>query len=409
MPAMLATMPNAGIPAGLKRRAFDASKAKGHAAGVLFVAPDGEVLLCRRSLSETNYAGHWALPGGGVDEGETPTEGAAREIREELGYNVAEDAPWKVLDQKMTPNGLAYHTFAVPVDKKFAPTLNDEHLGYAWVPLDQLPKPLHPAVQQTMLDRVGIGSDMAPEDWSGLRDGLLKWIAEEEDEPEHADDDNGATERMLRGIPPASGAQDHLALDRSMRSFDEDGRMRVKRTHISKANVCPYRGDEIPGWDKDTETHALGLDPDTIYQLLRDPDELRKSIPTWNGIQLLHIHRPVDANDPGREEIVGTTATEAQFDGTYLDNGLIFWTEDGIALVESDEQSEISCGYHYEPDMTPGVFNGEKYDGVMRNIRGNHVAIVEEGRAGPDVMVADTAGEIMWDLLADMLSKAWAA
>jgi hypothetical protein len=39
--------------------------------------------------------------------------------------------------------------------------------------------------------------------------------------------------------------------------------------------------------------------------------------------------------------------------------------------------------------MVPGVYGGEAYDGRMVNIRGNHVAIVIKGRAGPDVLVAD--------------------
>ena len=223
-----------------------------------------------------------------------------------------------------------------------------------------------------------------------------------EDEAKAADD-TGAIERLQDGLPQKTGAsdsKDRLAMDRAtVRSFDEDGRMRVAVTNISKANVCPYKGDEIPGWDKENKVHLLGLDPEKTYMLLRDPEELRKSVKTWNGIQLLLIHRPVDAEDHGKEEIVGTTGTNAEFADPYLRNSLVFWTKDGIELVESEEQQEISCGYHYDPDMTPGTFNGEPYDGVMRNIRGNHVAIVEEGRAGPDVVVADTIIEMQWDAL----------
>ena len=198
----------------------------------------------------------------------------------------------------------------------------------------------------------------------------------------------------------ATDSQLKLALDRqSVRSFDHEGRMRVAVTNISKANICPYKGSEIPGWDDETKTHALGLDPDKIYQMLRDPEELAKSVKTWNGIQLLIVHRPVDSDDPGKEEIVGTTGTNAVYVDPYLRNSLVFWTKEGIELVESEEQKEISCGYHYDPDMTPGTFNGEPYDGVMRNIRGNHVAIVDEGRAGPDVVVADSIEAMQWSVI----------
>lgn len=40
--------------------------------------------------------------------------------------------------------------------------------------------------------------------------------------------------------------------------------------------------------------------------------------------------------------------------------------------------------------MTPGVHEGQPYDGVMRDIVGNHVALVIEGRAGSDVVVGDS-------------------
>ena len=45
--------------------------------------------------------------------------------------------------------------------------------------------------------------------------------------------------------------------------------------------------------------------------------------------------------------------------------------------------------------MTSGTTNeGVHYDGVMRSIRGNHVALVEAGRAGADVIVGDSLLEI---------------
>jgi 8-oxo-dGTP pyrophosphatase MutT (NUDIX family) len=194
-----------------------------------------------------------------------------------------------------------------------------------------------------------------------------------------------------------------LGADESMRSFDQDGRMRVAITNISKANICPYRGEEIPDWEE------LGLEKDRIYKMLRDPEELRKSVPTWNGVQLLRKHVPVDIDDAQVWDIVGTTGTTAEFASPYLRNGLVFWTKDGIDLVESGRQRELSCGYHYDPDMTPGTFEGEEYDGVMRNIRGNHVAIVEEGRAGPDVLVADSVVDMQWNMIEQALRRAWAA
>lgn len=179
---------------------------------------------------------------------------------------------------------------------------------------------------------------------------------------------------------------ERLAFDRaSMRSFDGNGRLQVKLSNISKANVCPYFGREIPGAEK------LGLEPDKIYQLWRHPDELKKAAATFNNIPLLSIHTPDFPGDPPREYRVGVTHSNADFDGTYLTNGLSVWDDSAIAGIETEEQEELSSSYQYVADMTPGVTpNGEPYDGIMRGIIGNHVALVEKGRAGSDVLVADS-------------------
>lgn len=186
--------------------------------------------------------------------------------------------------------------------------------------------------------------------------------------------------------PAMDGITESLAFDRaSMRSFDGNGRLQVKLSNISKANVCPYFGREIPNAEK------LGLEPDKIYQLWRHPDELKKAAATFNNIPLLSIHTPDFPGDPPREYRVGVTHSNADFDGTYLTNGLSVWDDSAIAGIETEEQEELSSSYQYVADMTPGVTpNGEPYDGIMRDIIGNHVALVEKGRAGSDVLVADS-------------------
>jgi hypothetical protein len=73
----------------------------------------------------------------------------------------------------------------------------------------------------------------------------------------------------------------------------------------------------------------------------------------------------------------------------------VVWDADAIDGIESGEQRELSAAYRYEPDMTPGTYQGVRYDGVMRDIEGNHVALVESGRAGSDVIVGDQALEPM--------------
>lgn len=189
----------------------------------------------------------------------------------------------------------------------------------------------------------------------------------------------GADMAMDHAIVP-----DALALDRStVRSFDANDYLHVETSNISKANVCPYLGSEIPG------AESLGLDPRKLYQLFRDPAEIEKAIATFNNLPILSQHIPVMAKKPPKEAIVGTTGTDAEFKAPYLRNSLTIWDAAAIKGIESEERRELSCGYRYDVDMTPGNYNGVRYDGVMRNLRGNHVALVPDGRAGNDVVVGD--------------------
>lgn len=180
--------------------------------------------------------------------------------------------------------------------------------------------------------------------------------------------------------------RDRLALDRaSLRSIDEkSGHLHVTQTPISKANVCPYNGDEIPDFE------ALGLEPDRTYQLLRDPAELAKAAETFNGKPLMIVHKPQVASDHDRMVVVGAISNPV-FDAPYLRADLAVWDGDAISQIESDEQRELSCGYFYKAVMEPGSFDGVPFDGRMVDIVGNHCTLVSEGRAGPDVFVGDSA------------------
>ena len=182
----------------------------------------------------------------------------------------------------------------------------------------------------------------------------------------------------------APGSAITFALDATSRRYDVDGRLHVTACNISKANVCGYYGAEIPGWE------SLGLNPDRLYQLYRDAGELAKAAPTFNNLQLLQKHVAVNAVDPQADQVVGSTGTDAEWHAPYLRNSLVIWDAVAIARVEIGEQKEISCGYRYVPDMTPGVADGVAFDGRMTQIVGNHVALVEVGRAGPDVVVGDS-------------------
>jgi hypothetical protein len=179
---------------------------------------------------------------------------------------------------------------------------------------------------------------------------------------------------------------DKIMID-SARHIDGNGYMRVDKSNITKEQIAPYLGESIPEWEE------LGLDPKKVYQIYRPAKEIAKAADSFNGLPLMMEHWDMDADSIGdvKEYVVGSLGTDASFESPYLTNSLTIIDSKAIKAIEDGTSKELSAGYTCTIDMTGGLFDGIAYDGVMRNIQGNHVALVHEGRAGHDVKVADSA------------------
>nr|DAE20614.1 MAG TPA: hypothetical protein [Siphoviridae sp. ctJ3t72] len=171
----------------------------------------------------------------------------------------------------------------------------------------------------------------------------------------------------------------------SVRTVDDNGYLHVGISNITKEQVAPYLGSEIPGFEK------LGLKPDEIYNVYRPAAELSKpaTVESLNGIPVLLKHAEDSAEAPASNR-VGSTGTDAKWESPYLTNSLHIQDADAIRRINDGTMREISMGYFYTPVLRHGEFEGEPYDVVMTDISCNHVALVEEGRAGHDVSVKDS-------------------
>lgn len=178
-------------------------------------------------------------------------------------------------------------------------------------------------------------------------------------------------------------ALDERVVMESARTRDKNGFLQVKTSNLTRDHVAPYYGREIPGWEE------RQLDPDRIYYGWRNPDELKAALATFNGVPLLIEHKFDSAEHPNKELRVGTVGTSAKWEPPYITNALSVWDEKAISAIEDGTLRDLSCGYRYKPDFTPGETpDGLAYDFVMRDIACNHVALVHEGRA-PYCYVSD--------------------
>ena len=115
---------------------------------------------------------------------------------------------------------------------------------------------------------------------------------------------------------------------------------------------------------------------------LRLPEEVfsPKSLASYKGKPIIVTHEAgyVD-KDNVQEEHIGTILSEGYRDGDDVRCEIIIHDTDA---VKNTGLRELSCGYNLRLEETPGVWEGQPYDAIQRDIEINHLALVDKARAG---------------------------
>lgn len=173
----------------------------------------------------------------------------------------------------------------------------------------------------------------------------------------------------------------------SKRKADANGWWEIARNPISKVGVFPYLGSSIGA-----------PEPDRVYMVYRPAEEL--SAP--EAIESFKLLPWVDDHDfLGDDEDIGLMPAEQKGVHGVIGENVVFDPADETLYANikifsralkqqiDNGKRELSAGYRCVYDFTPGVYQGIKYDAVQRQHRGNHLALVDRGRMGPDVAVLD--------------------
>ncbi len=186
---------------------------------------------------------------------------------------------------------------------------------------------------------------------------------------------------------------------KTMRFEDWNGHLRVKKTNLTKANICEYYGFEIKNHMK------YGLEPERKYRFLRSPDALKKAVFSFKERPILYVHKAADADQLDNSKVIGTTGSDPSFSYPYIQASITIWDGDYIQAIKNNTQAELSASYAFTPVMETGMFENEPYDGMMTDINVDHIALVEQGRAGHDVRVADERLNIQMSKLNNLGQK----
>ena len=111
-----------------------------------------------------------------------------------------------------------------------------------------------------------------------------------------------------------------------------------------------------------------------------DPDSLASF-----GMKAVTLNHPKVLLDSKTTKLhqVGHAGSHVRFSDGFVEVALVITDEEAINSIERGDTQEVSAGYRVDYDPTPGVTpEGESYDGIQRNIKVNHIALVSRGRAG---------------------------
>ena len=161
----------------------------------------------------------------------------------------------------------------------------------------------------------------------------------------------------------------------------EDGSVTAMARAV-RAGVQDYTGAELGLMDRD------------VVKVYRPAEEVFSddSLQSFSHatVTINHPTELVDA-DNWKELAVGEVGEGVLRDGEWAALPLILKDAAAIASMDSGKV-ELSAGYTAEIEFVDGVTpDGEKYDAIQRNIRINHLAIVDNARAGSKARIGDSA------------------
>ena len=170
---------------------------------------------------------------------------------------------------------------------------------------------------------------------------------------------------------------DRLTLDGPRR--DSAGNL-VASVLAARTGIQDYAGYEV------------GKPDMARVKVYRPADEVfsRDSMKTFAGAPVT-IEHPSEMVTPAnwRDHARGEASEEIVRDGEAVRVPFLLRDAAAIDAVEAGKR-EISMGYSCDLDWTSGTTDsGEAYDAIQRNIRINHLAIVDRARGGPSLRIGD--------------------
>lgn len=167
--------------------------------------------------------------------------------------------------------------------------------------------------------------------------------------------------------------------EETARETDHNGYITIRDNPITRAGVFQYKGSQLPGGDANK-----------IYNVYRPLEELQKdeTLKSMQGLPIIDEHEMLGdryARSPEQRGTHGSTLEAVRLVGNDVLANLRIWSRTLKSLIDAGKKG-LSLGYNCMFEKSSGVYEGIAYDYIQRNIRGNHLALVNQGRSGTAVL-----------------------
>lgn len=129
----------------------------------------------------------------------------------------------------------------------------------------------------------------------------------------------------------------------------------------------------------------------SVRKELRHPDDVKEieSLESMKMIPIVDGHpteRLVDASNAKRLA-VGYTGETVEEEYPNIIANMVITDRNVVEKIKDKKKNELSLGYTVDLIPEGGIYHGEPYDFRQTNIRYNHLALVDEARAGPQARI----------------------
>lgn len=147
----------------------------------------------------------------------------------------------------------------------------------------------------------------------------------------------------------------------------------------------------------------------TVRREFRPPEEVanRDSLKTLCDLPISIEHPPAMLDSSNARQFAVGWNGSVSYDSGFVSTKVKLIDQHAVKNALDGGRIELSVGYITKLDWTPGVWEGQRYDAIQRNIKGNHIALTVKARGGADLRLYPGLATPELHKDSEILEKCW--